>query len=418
MYVADATHPVPTLSKKLQALYNLRGGPTIDLTIRKPYTELLAALNNPHKSMPPAIHVAGTNGKGSTIAMLRAIFEETGYNVHTYTSPHLTHFNERIVLAGQEIDDTQLESLLDETVAANNNAPLTFFEITTAMAFSAFARTPADILLLETGLGGRLDCTNVIENPLATIITRIGYDHREFLGGTLTEIAAEKAGIMKPGVPCIIAPQPCLEIDDIFEKRAATLGCPLFKAKTKNPPTTNLTGPHQQDNATTALTCLNHIKSFNIPENAIENGLQNVHWPGRLQRIEWKGLSSGQELWIDGGHNESAGKALAAQAKLWATQDGKELHLIIGMMKTKDPQEFLKPLLPYAKTVTFIDIPHETASYDKEFLEQQLKAKGYKQVSCAESANQAIENKSKNYNCESHILCAGSLYSLSGLINS
>ncbi len=410
MYAADAHHPRKSLEDKLQALYLLRSGPSIDLTIREPYKKLLAALGNPHENLPPVIHVAGTNGKGSVTAMLRAVFEAAGYRVHVYTSPHLVRFNERIVLAGREIDDQMLEDMLDETVAANNGGALTFFEITTALAFAAFARAPADILLLETGLGGRLDCTNMVERPLATVITRIGYDHMEYLGETLQQIAAEKAGIMKQGVPCVIGPQIHPETRPVFEEKAKLLHSPLFHAATNNAPPTNMIGPHQLDNAATVIACLQQIKGFDLPETAIRQGLMNVRWPGRLQQIPRKNLPRGWELWVDGGHNEGAAKALAAQAQLWRLQDGKPLHIVLGMMQTKDPAAFLAPLAPYAASITLTRIPGEPLAHDPREVARTLKPLGLRLRGGEESIWQHVDNICKSESPTGRILITGSLY--------
>lgn len=381
MYAADSLHPDETLEKKLQSIYALRSGPSIDLTIREPYRALLSALGDPHLNLPPTIHVAGTNGKGSVVAMLRAVFEAHGCAAHVYTSPHLTRFNERVILAGTEIGDADLERLLDEVLAANAGAPLTFFEITTALAFTAFARVQADICLLETGLGGRLDCTNVVECPLATVITRIGFDHMEFLGQTMPQIAAEKGGIIKLGVPCIVAPQDGNEICDTLEKIAAERGAPLIRAAVgPDAPATNMIGPHQRDNEAAALACLNVLTGFEFSRIAVETGLQNVRWPGRLQRLERPDLPPGCELWIDGGHNESAGKALAAQALQWAEDDGKPLHLVFGMMKTKDPKGFLDPLMPYIKRITCVAVPDEDNAFRPEELAALIRKPGGPEV--------------------------------------
>lgn len=411
MYVADARHPNSTLEDKLRSIYELRGGPSIDLTIRKPYLDLLAALGNPHQSLPPVIHVAGTNGKGSVIAILRSIFETAGYNVHTYTSPHLVRFNERIALAGQEISDDYLEGLLDETLAANQGADLTFFEITTALAFLAFSRTKADICLLETGLGGRLDCTNIIEKPLATIITRIGFDHMEFLGETLQQIATEKAGIIKTEVPCILAPQTSPDIDAVFEQKAKERNSPLIKADTRKALPTNLTGPHQQENMAATLACLQQISGFDISQKAIETALQNVSWPGRLQQISHPDLPLHCELWFDGGHNESAAKAIATQAALWQKQDDKPLHLMLGMMKTKDPQAFIKPLQPYLHKITCIDIPGEPMAFAAQELAKVMKP------SCT-GTNYVTDINEVIANAENErMLIAGSLYLAGNVLN-
>ena len=289
MQAADARHANPRLAAKLQSLYGLRGSPltgidAIDLSIRPPFYELLRRLGDPHKHLPPTIHVAGTNGKGSTIAFMRAILEAAGYRVHVYTSPHLVRFNERIVLAGREIADDLLEALLDEAIAVNGDLAQTFFEIKTAMAFAAFARQPADILLLEVGMGGRLDSTNVIENPAVTVITPIGLDHQEFLGPDVAAIAGEKAGIMKPGVPCVVVSQDDPATEAVFTERAAALGAPLLRAgrewrteavadgfnfhfagRTIALPPPALAGAHQVANAGTAIASLQCLPGFEIP---------------------------------------------------------------------------------------------------------------------------------------------------------
>ncbi len=420
MYAADAAHPNATLEGKLQALYTLNRDKTVDLGFRPPYLQLLEALGNPHLSLPPVIHVAGTNGKGSVIAMLRAVFEAAGYKVHAYTSPHLAKFNERIYLAGQDIEDDALEALLDEVVALNESRAVTFFEITTALAFAAFSRTPADILLLEVGLGGRLDCTNIIENPLATAITAIGYDHMEYLGETLPEIAAEKAGIMKPGAPCVIGPQADESVFPVFEGRAKELDIPLVYAAREwdaAMPVPNLAGPHQVGNANTALAVLNILEGFDSPEGAIRQGLQSIRWPGRLQQIKqgslYDLLPDGWELWLDGGHNEGAGRVLAEQAKSWEQTDGKPLHLIVGMMNTKDPQAFLAPLLPHAASLAAIPIPDEPQSFSPA----EIVAAAGSGIP-AENIEDAIRQCQKaNGEAAGRILICGSLYLTGSLIN-
>ncbi|MEZ5813949.1 MAG: folylpolyglutamate synthase/dihydrofolate synthase family protein [Alphaproteobacteria bacterium] len=354
MYASDLKHPAPALEKKLALLYALSREKKIDLSFRPPYLDLLKKLGNPHTHLPPVIHVAGTNGKGSTIAMLRSILETAGYKVHAYTSPHLIRFNERIVLAGKQIEDGPLETLIDEVLELNAGADITFFEITTAMAFAAFAQTPADICLLETGLGGRLDCTNIIENPLLTVITAIGMDHTEILGNTRAKIAEEKAGIMKPQTPCIIAAQTHKDVMNVFENKAATLGIALHDPdRTKTVPA--LPGPHQKQNAATALKALELIKNkYSVTPRHIETGLQNVDWPARLQEIA-------PNIFLDGGHNANAGQALARQAALWQ-KDAKPLSVILGMMQKKDAKNFLKPLLPFIDNLYVVDIENEPQS--------------------------------------------------------
>ncbi len=385
MYAADARHVNKALAEKLAHIYTLRGGPTIDLTIRKPYLDLLEKLGNPHDNMPPVIHVAGTNGKGSTIAFLKAILNAAGYRVHTYTSPHLFQFNERITLADQHIDDTQLEATLDEVMAVNNGEGLTFFEVTTALAFLAFSRVKADIVLLETGLGGRLDCTNVIKAPLATIITAIGYDHTEFLGDTLAAIAGEKAGIIKQNVPCIIGAQAANEVYETIESKAKTLNAPAIRAPEEWPqtlPDPSLIGPHQKQNAMNAITALQSQSAFTITEDNIKHGLQNATWAGRLQKTP---TSAPFELWYDGGHNENAAHALAAQAELWQRQDDKPLYLVLAMMKTKDVQAFITPLAPFIDGIICTTVPEEPLCRSARELKEAIKPYDFPLLMTAEN---------------------------------
>ena len=357
MYASDLKHSSPGLEDKLHQLYSLNRNKKIDLSFRPPYLKLLEKFGNPHLNLPPVIHVAGTNGKGSTIAMLRSILEAAGYKVHAYTSPHLIAFNERIVLAGQEIEDGPLEDLIDEALALNDGGDLTFFEITTAIAFTAFSRAPADICLLEVGMGGRLDCTNVIENPLATIITQIGIDHAEHLGNTIEKIAGEKAGIMKQGAPCVIAPQNYQEALQVFEEKATALDAPLFHAS-KNAQENALIGAHQQNNMASALKTLEIIaEKFPHTDENIEQGLKSVKWRARLQKLPGN-------IYLDGGHNEEAGQALAGEIKNW----DEPVHIICGMMQGKDAKTFLKPLLPHAETLSFVNIENERQSQSAQDL--------------------------------------------------
>ena len=380
MYQSDLNHPEKSLEDKLHQLYRLNRNKTIDLSFRPPYLDLLEKLGHPERNLPPVIHVAGTNGKGSTIAMLRAILESAGYKVHTYTSPHLIHFNERIILANQEIDDQALETLIDETLELNEGGDLTFFEITTAIAFAAFARTPADICLLEVGMGGRLDCTNVIENPLVTIITSIGLDHTEHLGNTYTAIAAEKAGIMKPKVPCIIAPQSNQALNagviDVFEETARRIKATLYQ--TKDVPknlTCALIGSHQRANMAAALKTLELIKDrFPLTDEQIQTGLAMAQWPARLQKLNTEdyNLSPDWQLYLDGGHNEDAGHAVAEQVAIWKKQDDRPLHIILAMLQGKDARAYYAPLRPFVDTLSLITIPGEPKAQSPEDLQKTL----------------------------------------------
>jgi dihydrofolate synthase/folylpolyglutamate synthase len=382
MYASDIKHSSDSLHRKLHMLYTLNRNKTIDLSFRPPFLDLLKALGNPHLSLPPVIHVAGTNGKGSTIALLRAVLEAHNYTVHSYTSPHLVHFNERINLAGQDIDDVWLEQLIDEVIFHNTGRDVTFFEITTALAFYAFSRKPADFLLLEVGMGGRLDCTNIIKQSLVSIINTISLDHTEYLGETLPQIAAEKAGIIKPGAPCVIGPQ-STGITETLTQIAKSIKAPAsrygsewfiepyqnqmrfkFENETHILPTPSLVGPHQLSNAGVALAAIHTIQKLghlSINPEHIAKGLQNAHWPARLQKLpltpapDW-------EIWLDGGHNEDAARILAAQMAHWAKTDGKPLHLALGMMRHKEPRAFLQPLVPYISSLHILPIPGEPAS--------------------------------------------------------
>ncbi len=352
----------------------------IDLTLGR-VEVLLARLGDPHRRLPPVVHVAGTNGKGSVIAFLRAMLGAAGAAVQTYTSPHLVRFHERIRLTGGPIGEAELVELLQACEAANGEAPITFFEITTAAAFLAFAREPADVLLLETGLGGRLDATNLIARPKLTVITPVSIDHVQFRGDTLGEIAFEKAGILQPGVPAVIGPQP-EEALSVIEARAAELGAPLFRfgpdwrawaeddqlifedrGARRIYPLPALPGAHQIENAGIALACAAHLDGFGLDEAAHSSGLARADWPGRLQRLTHgpltEQLPDGWELWLDGGHNAAAGAALAGIAAGWRDRP---LHLVYGMLNTKAAQGFLEPLALFSETLRAVAIPGEAAS--------------------------------------------------------
>src|SRR5947208_3003629 len=320
----SAMRTTDELLAELKALHPRR----MDLSLGR-IERLLAALGNPQDRLPPVIHIAGTNGKGSTVATLRACLEAAVYRVHVYTSPHLVRFHERIRLAGQLIKEDSLLALLEECERANAGAPITFFEITTAAAFLAFARVPADIVLLETGLGGRLDTTNVVRRPAVTAITPVSLDHQAFLGDTVAAIAAEKAGILKPGVPSVIGPQPD-DAASVIAARAAAIGAPLYRWRQEwrcdadspagmryeggrwrlDLPPPALAGPHQIANAGTAIACLEQLSDFSLPAAAPADGVRHIDWPARLQQLQrgplFEMLRPGWELWLDGGHNPAA----------------------------------------------------------------------------------------------------------------
>lgn len=338
---------------------------------------LLDRLGRPDLALPPVIHVAGTNGKGSTQAMIRAGLEAAGKVCHAYTSPHLARFHERIRVAGELISDPDLTALMEETEAANAGDPITYFEITTCAAFLAFARTPADYLLLEVGLGGRFDATNVVRAPAVCVITPVSLDHQQYLGETVREIAGEKAGILKPGVPCVVGPQTAEGLEAI-EARAEAIGAPLIVANRDwqswrerdrlvfqdqngllDLPLPNLPGPHQIDNAGAALAVLRHL---DMPEAAYEAAVTRAYWPARMQRLRHGPLVEAApqaELWLDGGHNPAAGEALAATL---AAMPVRPTHAICGMLNTKDVSGFLRPLAPHLSSLQAVSIPGEKAT--------------------------------------------------------
>ncbi len=345
----------------------------IDLTLDR-MLGLLPKLGHPERSMPPIIHVAGTNGKGSTQAMIRAGLEAVGLRAHAYTSPHLARFHERIRLAGDLIAEPALEAVLAECEAANAGTNITYFEITTAAAFVAMARTPADYTLLEVGLGGRYDATNVFDKPLLTIITPVSIDHQQYLGDTLAEIAWSKAGIIKKGVPCIVGPQdePAM---DVIEAEARSLHAPLIaygqhwhvseergrmiyqdEDGLLDLPLPNLPGPHQVFNAGAAIAALRFLK---VPEPAYDAAVTKAYWPARMQRLKSGPLveAAGRcELWLDGGHNPAGGQAVADTLQ---RMSDKPTHLICGMLNTKDIGGYLRPLAQVAGSLTAVSIPGE-----------------------------------------------------------
>lgn len=345
----------------------------IDLTLDRVWA-LLAKLGDPQNRLPPVIHIAGTNGKGSTQAMIRAGLEASGAAVHAYTSPHLARFHERIRLAGELITENALSNVLDRCYVTNGPDPITYFEITTVAGLVAFAQTPADYTLLEVGLGGRLDATNVIDAPALTIITPVDMDHEAFLGDTLAAIAGEKAGIIKRGVPCVVGPQHDAAMD-VIEAQAARLGAPLLaygqqwhvsaergrliyqdETGLLDLPLPALPGPHQVMNAGAALAALRHLGK---DEAACEAAVTQAYWPARMERLRAGALvdrAQPAELWLDGGHNPAAGRALAATLD---QQPKRPTHLICGMLNTKDVGGYFAPLADIADSLTAVSIPGE-----------------------------------------------------------
>jgi len=400
----------------------------IDLSLGRVET-LMQRLGNPERRLAPVVHVAGTNGKGSTLAVMRAALEAAGRRVHVYTSPHLVRFHERIRVAGELISEADLTALLEECEEANRGEPITFFEITTAAAFLAFQRRPADIVLLETGLGGRLDATNLIEKPRLTIITPVSLDHQQFLGDTLAQVAAEKAGILKPGVPCVLARQPA-EARDAIAERAAALRAPLIEQGRdwhiaqhgrnlvfddargrKLFPAPSLAGPHQVENAGLAIAALMRLGELSPKPAAIADGIQGAQWPARLQRLTQGPLvdllPDGWELWLDGGHNPAAGETLAIHAG--STWRGTALHLVAGMMNSKAAGDFLAPLKGLAESISTVAIPGEENSFTAADLARL--AGGRPEASVADAVRRIVADPSG----PARVLICGSLY-LAGTI--
>ncbi len=345
----------------------------IDLVMDR-VERLLSALGNPERHVPPVIHLAGTNGKGSTQAMIRAGLEAGGARVHAYTSPHLARFHERIRLAGELISEPALTALLDECVVANGPDEITFFEITTCAAFLAFSRVPADYTLLEVGLGGRLDATNVVARPALTIITPVSLDHQQYLGDTVSAIAGEKAGILKRGVTCVVGPQSDEGLAAI-EAKAARLGSPLLVYGQHwhvseergrliyqddngllDLPLPNLPGPFQVHNAGAAIAALRYLGR---DEAACEAAVTRAYWPARMQRLRSGPLVTSApqvELWLDGGHNPAGGEAVATTL---ARMPKRPTYLICGMLNTKDVRGYMRPLAPHVTSLYAVSIPGE-----------------------------------------------------------
>ncbi len=387
---ALAPQPSDAILERLLALHPK----IIDLTLDR-VVRLLAEMGDPQRRLPPVVHIAGTNGKGSTLAMIRAGMEASGGRVHAYTSPHLVRFHERVRLAGELIPEADLAAVLEECERVNAGRPITFFEITTVAAYLAFARTPADYTLLEVGLGGRLDATNVIDRPALTVITPVSLDHQQYLGETLEEIAFEKAGILKPGVPCVVGPQPDAALA-VIERRAAELGAPLmihgqdWMARAEHgrlvyedgdglldlePPA--LPGAHQFENAGMAVAAL---RALGFDEAACGAAPARAVWPARLQRLTRgplaERLPEGARLWLDGGHNASAGAALAGAMGALAARDPAPLWLIAGMLDTKAAEDFLRPFAPLATGAMTVTIPDTAAAIPADVLAARARAAG------------------------------------------
>ena len=400
----------------------------IDLSLGR-VQKLLAALGHPERHLPPVIHVAGTNGKGSTIATLRAILEAAGLKVHVYTSPHLVRFAERIRIAGRIPEDAELIALLEEAEAANNSESITFFEITTVAALLAFAREPADVCILETGLGGRLDATNVVDQPILTIITPIGLDHQQFLGNSLAEIAAEKAGIIKANVPCVIAAQD-RQVMNVIADCAFHLNAPLIvegrnfhvesgedgqlvfmgQQATLDLPPPNLPGDFQRQNAGLALAALERVFP-DLPLEAFATGLENIYWPARLQRLRSGPLVDllppGWEIWLDGSHNPHGAQAVARYLDTWSDRP---TLAIMSMLTTKDVDGVLSFLAPRFQDLRGVCMEGEHSALSAQAITDHAIAQGLTQSRASISVMAAVQDYVTSNRPPSRILICGSLY--------
>ena len=408
---------------------------TIDLSLGRVET-LLARLGSPQDALPPVIHVAGTNGKGSTIAFLQSILEAAGHRIHCFTSPHLVRFHERIALAGPDgaepIAEDGLADILTRAETANAGDPITFFEITTAAAMLAFAEAPADFLLLETGLGGRLDATNVVASPALTIITPISIDHTQFLGDTIEKIAFEKAGILKSGTTCVVAPQDPAAMA-VIEARAEEVGAPLYASGREwdafeqqgrliyqtesgllDLPLPRLTGRHQIANAGTAIAASQQIFSGRLPSTALETGLTEASWPGRLQRIVTgplhRDVVPGTEIWLDGGHNLAAAETLARTMAELEERAPRPLHLITGMMSNKDAAGFFRAFQGLASWIGTVAIPGEKNAWEALALADEARAIGLTAESAASVEAALALSRSRSGAEPVRVLICGSLY--------
>jgi dihydrofolate synthase/folylpolyglutamate synthase len=429
--MTDHLRPHDAALERLRRLHPV----LIDLSLER-VERLLAALGAPQTRLPPVVHVAGTNGKGSTVAFLRAIAEAAGLRVHAFTSPHLVRFAERIRLAGELIGEDRLTELLGRVEAVNAGEPITFFEITAAAALTAFAETPADLCLVEVGLGGRFDATNVFDRPAVTAITPIDYDHKEHLGDTLAAIAGEKAGILRANAPAVIARQP-QEALTVIEATAARLGAPLIvagrdfdayaergrlvyrdEAGLLDLPPPALFGRHQYDNAGVAIAAARVLNARGIGEGriddaAIAGGVAAAVWPARMQRLTAGPLAEmaaarGADLWLDGGHNPHAAEALSRTAADLSARDGRPVAFVLGLLARKDVAGIFRALAANRCTVATVGFQSDLAA-DPQALAAQAQACGLAVQACADvtaGVRLALSGKGP----APHVLICGSLY--------
>ena len=376
----DPIRSQDVLIARLRALHPV----LIDLTTGR-VERLLEALGRPQDRLPPVIHVAGTNGKGSTTAYLRAIGEAAGMRVHVLTSPHLVRFVERIRVAGTLITEAELEALITRVEAANAGAPISFFEITTVIAILAFAETPADLCVIEVGLGGRFDATNIFAAPAVTVITPVDYDHLELLGPELSKIAWEKAGIMRPGRPCVVAHQ-LEEAFAVIEAEAEKVGAPMIALgrdadaweehgrlrvslgeRLLDLPAPGLFGPYQFDNAGLSVVAMAQLDDPRITEDAMAAGVAGVVWPARFQRltagpVAERAAERGVDVWLDGGHNPHAARALVTHLQGLRARDGRPVTVIMGLLANKDAAGVLEPFAGQDFRLIFTDFAATAAA--------------------------------------------------------
>lgn len=441
----DPDPRVQALLDRLTGYYPRAIDPGLERTYR-----LLEKLGNPHLVLPPVVHVAGTNGKGSTLAFVRAMCEAAGLSCHVMTSPHLVRFNERFVLSGQEIRSDALLSLFEEVERVNGGAETTSFELMTGAGFLEFSRVPADISLIEVGMGGRYDATNVVPNPALTIITSIAKDHTKFLGNSYSAIAREKSGIMKPHVPCVVGPQQSEAlaggVTDVFCEEADEKIVPLYLYgrdwsfdvlpdriilhaldNIYDLPHPNLIGAHQYANLATASVAallLDERLQKSISLSAIERGAVSAKWPGRMQRlvsgplVDFLDLVPSQaEIWIDGGHNNGCAEVIATQIKTWKEQ-GFDVSVVFGMLNTKDPREFVAPVLPLVQEAYAVTIPDQPLSLTADELAGMVDgvtACG----SVGEAVSTIVTSRMSSYPSSSlpvKILITGSLYLMGSVL--
>jgi dihydrofolate synthase / folylpolyglutamate synthase len=408
----------------------------IDLKLDR-MQRLLADLGNPHQKLPPIIHVAGTNGKGSTIAFMRAMLEAEGHLVHVYTSPHLVNFNERMRIGqsggGQFVSDERLADVLLRCEKTNQGQPITLFEMITTAAFLLFAEQPADVVLLEVGLGGRFDATNVITKPLTSVITPISIDHTDFLGSSIAEIAQEKAGIIKPLTPVVIAKQNSPDAERVTERSALRLGAPLFRYGQEfhlheeagrliyqdetgllDLPVPRIAGEHQKINAGTAVAALRIAGFGQTNTRLFEQGILSATWPARLQNLSKGNLAQRlldtSELWLDGGHNRDGARVLAQTLEALNQHHKRPLVLIAGLLNTKDSQGFLDEFRTLAPHVIAVPIPDHAASRSAAEVAAHARISGLT-ADEADDVEQALQIiAGKQFTPAPRVVICGSLY--------